>query len=262
MTFVIYGISLHLYGLIMGLAITVAWLLVNQVINQQKIIIPGRDLLWVMVVLGGMLGARIWHIVTDWYLYQDHLISTLFIWQGGLSIIGAVVGGWLTLCVLKLVVWKELNLWVVSDLLVFGLPVGQSIGRIGNYVNQELFGLPTHLPWGISIDKIYLPDEYLLMGDALRFHPLFLYEILVLVMIAIVVWKFNWRVGSGNNTLFYLMAYIWSRWMLDFLRIDRGRVVMGLGINQWFLLIVGLLIGSFVIFRLVKKLTFSNSNMN
>ncbi|MBT4358893.1 MAG: prolipoprotein diacylglyceryl transferase, partial [Candidatus Pacebacteria bacterium] len=138
---------------------------------------------------------------------------------------------------------KKINLAMILDLSVFGLPVAQAIGRCGNFFNQELYGLPTQLPW-----KIYIEPAYRLIGyeQFSYFQPLFLYEMILMLLFAGGVWwgqKQSWLSGFsiGSGRLFYLYIYYYSfiRFWLDFIRIDKTHFFnTNLGLNQAFLLLV------------------------
>lgn len=237
MSITLFGITFYAYGLLMGLAVVVGWWLVEKALVLHAIKIPHKDVLFGLMILGGLIGARAWHGYTDWHVYADNPLALLYIWNGGLSIIGAVMGAVITGALALPRLAPQVSLLTVTDALVYGLPVGQIIGRLGNYVNYELYGMPSKLPWAIPI-----PVEHRLPSvvSFSHFHPLFLYESLVLALIAGLIWKKRWRPGSGWATLFYLCSYAWARWALDFLRIERGSLILGMGVNQWLLLLVAL----------------------
>lgn len=169
-----------------------------------------------------------------------------------MSIIGGVMGGVLsTWGFLKFhPLGKKINLIIILDLSVFGLPVAQAIGRWGNFFNQELYGQPTQLPWGIYIE----PTNRLIGYEQFSyFHPLFAYEMLLLLLFAGVVW-INQRkqlvsgfgVGSGKLFFSYIFYYSFIRFCLDFIRIDKTHFFnTNLGFNQVFLLILMLIVGSY-----------------
>jgi len=233
----------------MGLAVVVGWWLVERAIKLHGLTIPHKDALFGIVILGGLIGARLWHGFTDWHLYADDPIALLYIWQGGMSIIGAILGAVVAAMIALPRLAPKLSLLSLTDLLVYGLPVGQIIGRLGNYANHELYGLPSNLPWAIAI-----PPEYRLSAvlQYSHFHPLFLYESLALAVIAAIIWKKRWRVGTGTATLFYVCSYAWVRWSLDFLRVERGILFGGMGINQWLLLTVAVFTTIVVIRRIYQ----------
>lgn len=195
------------------------------------------------ILLGALVGARVWHVVTDWHLYTDVPIEALYVWNGGLSIIGAFVGvfGGAVIAVKKSK--KKIQLLDLLDVVAIGLPFGQAIGRLGNWFNQELYGLPTQLPW-----KLYIDPQHRLAGYELQeyYHPLFAYELLVMLIVGAMLWLFSktnsfFKVGTGMISLLYLASYGWIRFFLEFLRLDKTVVApLGLGVNQVIMLVVAI----------------------
>ncbi len=245
--------TFHLYGLCIGAAIWVSLWLIEA--RAQRAHIHFAEL-WPLIIwmfIGAVAGARIHHLITDFSLYQDRWIDMLKIWQGGLSIIGAVIGaGIFALVWLKLHPHFKISFWTIADLSVFGLPFGQALGRLGNFFNQELYGLPTQLPWGIYIDPTHRVAPYL---HAQFFHPLFAYEMIFTVTFGIALWTYDRYIGSkktmlgtGQYFLLYAFYYSFIRFLLDFIRIDKSMFFYtGLGKNQVFLLIVMVILVTFLI---------------
>lgn len=197
----------------------------------------------------GIVGARIYHVLTSSELYfgaNGHLINALKIWQGGLGIWGAVIGGALG----ALIACRQLGipLGFVADALAVGLPVAQAIGRLGNWFNNELYGRATTLPWGLQVHQMDPTNQ----GNALigpdgqaetlpgLFHPTFLYEgvwdlgVALLVFLADRKYKF----GKGRAFALYVMAYTVGRAWVEYLRIDEANHFLGLRLNDWTSLIV------------------------
>lgn len=250
----IFGFTLNFYGLIIGLAIYLAIFLIEKKAfsaDEKKNLIS-QDLfqkLIFMVIFSGVVGARLWHVATDFNLYENDFFSVFKIWEGGLSILGGIFGGFLGAIIF---LWKREGglgkLKTAVDLSVFGLPFGQALGRFGNYVNQELYGAPTNLPW-----KIFIDPEKRVAGyeNYPYFHPLFLYESLLMLLFGLGMWvydRFSRKngkkiIGEGKYFAFYLVFYGVVRFFLDFLRIDNAKILLGLGANQLiilFLLIVAM----------------------
>jgi phosphatidylglycerol---prolipoprotein diacylglyceryl transferase len=242
---------LHIYGFLVGLGIWATVFLTEKIITTSTKIptsVFWQATSWVMA--GGIIGARLHHVLTDFYLYQQHPLDILKIWQGGLSIIGAVVGGGAMLWVYLYFTHARKSLfWIFADAVVFGLPFGQAIGRLGNYFNQELYGLPTHLPWGIFIDR---NNRFPLFRDQEKYHPLFLYEIFFLLFFGFLIWFYKQKksahftsiIGKGNLFLGYVLYYSVIRFGLDFLRIDKSVFMfysLQLGVNQILLGIVAIM---------------------
>jgi phosphatidylglycerol:prolipoprotein diacylglycerol transferase len=222
--FVAMNIQFHWYGFFVGLAAVVGWWLVDAKLALISAYKKPRyqALFWVLVGVEVVIGARLWHVFTDWHLYQSNPESIIYIWNGGLSIVGAVLGGLLGVIEWWLVNKREVSLGTVLDAFVFGLPVAQAIGRIGNFVNQELYGWPTTLPWAIPIDAEHRLNTVRLAD---RFHPLFLYEALAVLLFWLWVkwWQENTSVKKdGVVFAAYITYYAAIRYALDFLRPERG----------------------------------------
>lgn len=238
--FSFFGLTFHLYGLIVGAAIAVGLTLVEK---KAQAVHLSEKTFWSLVLWmlgGGFLGARLWHVVTDFHLYQSQLVDTVKVWNGGLSILGGVVGG-----IFGLWLWQKRNPNIVSfgevlDLAIFGLPIGQAIGRWGNYVNQELYGLPTNLPWAITIDPEFRASGFEAYAN---FHPLFAYEMMATGLFGIWVWwyqsKAQFKIGSGFYFWLYITYYSFVRFWLDVIRIEKTLIPgLPIGINQVVLLII------------------------
>ncbi len=189
----------------------------------------------------GIVGGRLYHVLSDWQMYFGAdgrgFIAALRIWDGGLGIWGAVALG-------ALGAWigarrSGVALPPVSDAIAPGIALAQAIGRWGNYFNQELFGSPTTLPWGLEISQANRPSDYV---DYATFHPTFLYESLWLVGVAIIViWadrRFN--LGHGRAFALYVLLYTLGRVWIEALRIDSANQILGLRLNVWTSIVVGL----------------------
>jgi len=230
----------HLYGLLIGLAIVAALGLIEYQARRHRV---DAAVIWSAgwwVLLSGVVGARFYHVATDFQFYQADWLGIVRLWQGGLGIIGGVAGGMLGLILWAKVrqqSWGFIKTWL--DLSVFGLPLAQAIGRLGNYFNQELYGLPTTLPWGIEISKQFRPVEY---AHLTNFHPLFAYEALLMILFGLVIWlidlKQQLNIGTGRLFLIYVGYYAMIRFGLEFLRINRHTVWWILDINQIVVLIL------------------------
>lgn len=236
----LFGIQLHLYGLLVGIGVSVGCLLAERYTKVHHRDVAEYWRVMMFVGVGGLLGARFYHVWTDWQLYQDNLSAIFAIWNGGLSIIGALIGGAIGLLIGAKFRGNEVRFYL--DVAALSLPLAQAIGRLGNYFNQELYGLPTSLPWGIFIEPRYRVAGF---AEFDRFHPLFAYESLGLVAFFTIAWylksKQNWQLGSGKLALLYLAFYGLFRGCLEFLRIEKAAIAMtGWGVNQIILFVVGL----------------------
>jgi len=236
---------IHFYGLMIGIAIIIGLWLVEIQAKKHQIDENNFYQLFGIILFGGIIGARFYHVITEFNFYQDQLWDVFKIWQGGMSIIGGVMGGvfsaWGFLKFHPL--GKKTNLNTILDLSVFGLPVAQAIGRWGNFLNQELYGKPTQLPWKIYIEPANRLIGY---GQFSYFHPLFFYEMILMLLFAVGVWLNHYRqlisgysVGSGKLFLLYVFYYSFIRFWLDFIRIDKTHFFnTNLGLNQVFLIMV------------------------
>lgn len=262
-------IEFHFYGLIIGIALVTGLFLIEKRATQVGIKFKHYYLSLSLVLVCGIVGARIWHVVTDWALYGGEFgrwVNGVWqwqlgawwrifeVWNGGLSILGAVAGGVVGLWGMARL--NGLKLKLLLDLVIFGLPIAQSIGRWGNYLNQELYGWVTNLPWGIFIE-----------ATGQKHHPLFLYESLLTLGFGLVVWWRRDKIKVGTGKLFwsYVLYYSVVRFGLDFLRVEGvSREVFGwqvssfLGSNQAFLLGIILVSAIMLFLQSNSKRTQSN----
>jgi phosphatidylglycerol:prolipoprotein diacylglycerol transferase len=184
-------------------------------------------LIWVLAL--GMIGARLYHVVStpanstiNFSYYLQNPIKILYIWEGGLGIYGAIVGG--LLAVYLYVRRHRLAFLRWSDIAVVGLPLAQAIGRWGNFVNQELYGYPTTLPWGIPIDAAHRLPQFADLPPETRFHPTFLYEslwnLLTFGLLLLLARRFGHRLRQGDLLLVYGFLYPLGRILVETQRPD------------------------------------------
>jgi prolipoprotein diacylglyceryl transferase len=185
----------------------------------------------------GLVGARLYHVATDSGLYfgeGNDPVSALYVWQGGLGIWGGVAMG--ALGVVIAARRKGIRLLPVLDAMAPGVLVAQAIGRWGNWFNQELYGRPTDLPWGLEIEPSHWPSG-LSFPPGTTFHPTYLYEFLWnLAAFVLVIWADRrFRLGHGRVLALYVMAYTAGRGWIEYLRIDTVELndVGGLRFNVW-----------------------------
>jgi len=186
----------------------------------------------------GLVGGRLYHVITDYELYfvpGKNPIAALYVWQGGLGIWGAIALGALG----AYIGCRRHNIKFppLADALAPGVAVAQAIGRWGNWFNQELFGTPTTLPWGLKIDPAHRPPGY---EQYATFQPTFLYEcIWDLGVAGVVIWADRkFRLGHGRALALYVMAYTLGRGWIEYLRIDHANHILGLRLNDWTSLLV------------------------
>lgn len=197
----------------------------------------GTIAIW--AVPAGLIGARLYHVITDFDRYQDSLGDALKIWQGGLGIWGGISVGVLV------AVWMLRrgghSTGAMLDALAPALAVAQAIGRLGNWFNQELYGQPTDLPWGLEIDQAHRVAGY---GLEETFHPTFAYEALWnLCLAATLVWvvpKVLPHLRTGYLFAVYVLGYTAGRLWIELLRIDTANELWGVRINVWTSIVVGL----------------------
>lgn len=196
----------------------------------------------------GIVGARMYHIATDWSTYfgpdGSGFVAALKIWQGGLGIWGAVAGGALG----AWIACRRMGILLppIADAVAPGIAVAQAIGRWGNWFNQELFGRPTDLPWAVAIDPPFRPLGY---ESYATFHPTFLYESLWCLLVAgLVIWADRrFTLGHGRAFALYVFLYCIGRVGIEMVRIDNATLVAGLRINIFTAVIIGLAALAYVI---------------
>ena len=248
-------LTIRFYGIIIMIGVVVAaWLATKEAKRRgldTEIVLDG--LIW--VIIAGVIGARLWHVFTPTpanvaaglttQYYLTHPLAALDIRNGGLGVPGAVIGGAIAIFIYARK--KNLDVLVWLDIAAPGLALAQAIGRWGNFVNQELYGPPTDLPWGIPIDPQHRLPGY---EQFTHFHPLFLYESLWNLMnMAILLWvgrRFKDKIITGDIFLGYLVIYPLGRFLLEFIRLDSAEIA-GINANQTFMLIVAA-VAAFTIF--------------
>ena len=224
-----YGIiTIYWYGLFIVLGIISALILILSLAKKFNI---DSEKIWDLsfyLVLFGILGARIYEIFLELPYYSTHPAQIIKIWEGGLAIHGAIIAGAITL--FFFIKRNKLDFWKLAAITVPGLALGQAIGRWGNWFNQELFGLPTNLPWGIPISIINRPLEFISQPF---FHPTFLYESLGLIIITlfllVVLYRNNLNQKIAMRVLaYYLALYSILRFSLEFIKADITPYFLGL----------------------------------
>lgn len=219
--FYVFNYPIRYYSLIMFLAISVGSVLSYVVAKMHKK--ADSDVLLDMlpfVILCGVLGARVYYVLLDWAYYSTHVADIFALYKGGLSIHGAIIGGFLG--GFYYIKRHNLNLWIYADIFAYGLLLGQAIGRFGNYFNIEAFGKPCYFS---SIICLQIPEEYrpIEYQNIEFFHPTFLYEailnIIILLFLFFIVRKLA-KNKSGIVFFSYLGLYSISRFFIESLRLD------------------------------------------
>ncbi len=215
--------ALRWYGLFIALGIAAAtWMTVRELNRRGYDGAMALDALFFVVPLG-FIGARAYHVITDYDLYDGNPHSffpgVFEVWNGGLGIYGGVIGGFLGLLIFARL--RGISALAFADAVAPGLVLAQAIGRFGNYFNQELFGRPSDLPWAIEIAPQNRPPQF---NDAASFHPTFLYEsiwdVLVCLILLFVARRFANSLKNGDIFLLYVCLYSVGRFFVETLRVD------------------------------------------
>src|SRR6056297_1404068 len=233
-------LSLNLYGLMIALGVVAAvWMFGRRLEEREVGTRDDASAIAVWAVLAGVIGARLYHVVTDYDRFRNDWGSIPAIWEGGLGIPGGLLLG--IPVGLYFARQRGIPIAVAATCAAPAIPLAQAIGRWGNYFNQELYGRPTDLPWALEVDEQHLLSGY---EVGTTFHPTFLYESLwslAVVGVLIVVEK-RFRPGPGALMGLYLAGYGLGRFWVEGLRIDPADELGGLRWNQWVAL-AGVVIG-------------------
>ncbi|MBU1037041.1 prolipoprotein diacylglyceryl transferase [Patescibacteria group bacterium] len=228
-------IKIYWYGFLVTLTILLSAYFIFRLIKGKE----EQKYLWNLffyLIIFGLIGARIYHVIFyNLQYFLENPLDILKIWQGGMAIHGAILAG----IIVTFFYTKKHRLlfWQYSDYLALVLPLGQAIGRWGNYFNQELFGKPCNYSWCIPIDKINRPLVY---QQNQYFHPVFLYESLLnLLLFIILLFGFkSKRWPQGMITSVYLISYSIIRFFTEFLRLDSETIFLSLKPVQWLCLVI------------------------
>ena len=188
----------------------------------------------------GVIGGRLYHVMTDWEIYFSEggkgFLGALRIWEGGLGIWGAIalggVGAWIG------AKRQGVAFAPFADSIAPGVAFAQAIGRFGNWFNQELFGRPTTLPWGLEIDTANRPTNFTQFET---FHPTFLYEAIACTLIGLFLLRADKRYVMGHGRVFalYVAMYCAARGLIETLRIDDAHLILGIRLNVFTALLIG-----------------------
>jgi len=225
----IIGLPIYWYGVIVVICILVGAFVTTIEARRRG---ENPDHIWnglILVIIFGLIGARLYHVISspqglmrgfDYYL--QHPVEIFMIRQGGLGIFGAIAGG--VLAVYIYARWQKLDFLTWVDIAAPGLALGQAIGRWGNFFNQELYGYPTTVPWGIPIDLRFRLPQYANLPESTRFHPTFLYEslwsLVAFVILMYVARRFGGRLLKGDVFLIYCVLYPLGRFLVELQRPD------------------------------------------
>lgn len=214
--------GVHWYGLLLVVGILIGYWLAGKLAPRRGFSSDLVGTIYVNALIAGFVGARLYHVLTDWGFYGSNPGQIIAVWNGGLAIHGAILGA------LAVIAWyvrkRRLNFWKLADLFALPAILGQAIGRWGNYFNQELFGSPTDASWGIPINPINRPAGY---EQYEYFHPTFLYESLInlaIFSILLVIYKKR-KPPDGLVFWLYLGLYSAGRIMVESFRINEAAMV-------------------------------------
>jgi prolipoprotein diacylglyceryl transferase len=243
-------LSLNAYGLMIALGVVAAVWLFGRRLEERNIgTREDANAIGVWGVIAGVIGARIYHVATDWQLFEGDWWKVFAIWQGGLGIPGGMLAGVLV------GTWegkrRGVPLGPGLNAVAPCLPLAQAIGRWGNWFNQELYGRPTTLPWALEIDDQHLPTngQY---PPGTTFHPTFLYESLWnLLLFGLLLWiDRKWKMANGQLLAIYVLGYGIGRFWIESLRIDEAHHLFGLRWNQWVAILLIVAAGGWLLFTM------------
>jgi prolipoprotein diacylglyceryl transferase len=226
--FYVGPLFVHAYGLAYVVAVIAA---VAIAVRRWEAKGGERDLVYEVALCGfpaGLIGGRLYFLATSWSEVPPHWWGPFAVWKGGLGIWGGIAGG--TLAGLWVLRRRGANIPVFLDAATPALLVAQAIGRVGNYFNQELFGGPTTLPWGLEISPAHRPAGY---AHYATFHPTFLYELIWNLLLAgALVWLGRRRsIRAPGLFALYVAGYSFARIGEELLRVDPAHHILGLRLN-------------------------------
>jgi phosphatidylglycerol---prolipoprotein diacylglyceryl transferase len=218
------------FGIVLAVAVVVAAWVTRRELRRRdldpELVLP----VGVAAVVLGLVGARVEHVVTDWTPFGRDPNNMFWLWRGGLGMYGALAGGMLG--AFAACRWLRVPFWVFADCAAPGLVLGQAIGRWGDYLNQELYGRASDLPWAVRIDHPlppYIPGQ--------SFQPAFLYESLwdlaVFAVLVVFVRRVGGRVAPGAVFALYLALYSLGRLWIGLVRIDPSDHLLGQRVDVW-----------------------------
>lgn len=223
-------LRLTFYGICIAIGVALAWAMLRRryVSGGGDAATVERIILWMVVI--GFLGARLGYVVTHTGRFAGEWWKVIAIWEGGLAFFGGLTAGAATAVVLARRWGADLKL--LTDAAAPAVPLAQVVGRWGNYFNQELFGTPTDLPWGLEIDPANRPPQY---AQSETFHPTFLYESLGnLILVGAILWcERRFPALRGKLLALYLIGYGVLRFLMELLRTDTTFRFIGLSRNAW-----------------------------
>ena len=239
-------LSIRAYGLAIGVGVVLAVHIAQRRWEARDGDAADIASLAMWAVPAGLVGARLYHVVTDWHRFEGRWWHAFAVWEGGLGIPGGLLIGVVTGAVVAR--RRGLPVAALLDIVAPAIPVAQAVGRLGNWFNQELFGRPSDLPWALRIDPAHRPDGF---ADVATYHPTFLYEglwNLALAGVLVYVGR-RWRPRPGQLFVGYVAGYAAGRLWVEALRIDPATEIAGLRVNTWVSAVVLVTALSVLVFR-------------
>jgi prolipoprotein diacylglyceryl transferase len=238
-------LRVNFYGILIAIGVLLGWRLTVRRYRDRggDPALADKVLLWMVVF--GFVGARVAYVSTHLSRFDGEWWKVIAIWEGGIALFGGLAAGAVVVVVLMRRWGGDLPMFL--DSLAPAIPLAQAFGRWGNYFNQELFGTPTNLPWGLEIAPQYRPEAF---PDAETFHPTFLYESLWnFALCGLIIWlDKRYPVLRGRLIGVYMIGYAVMRFLLELIRTDTTFRFVGLSRNAWVSLAV-IVVGVVVVAR-------------
>ena len=223
-------LELRAYGLMIAIGVLVAVSFAGRRWQARGGKAEDISAIAIWAVPAGLIGARAYHVATDPELFKGQWLHVFFIWEGGLGIPGGILAGVLGGALVAH--RRHLPVARLLDVVAPAIPLAQAIGRLGNWFNQELFGRPTSLPWGLHVDLAHRPVGF---ERFTTFQPTFAYEALwnLTLIVALLAIERRWHRPPGRLFALYLGGYALGRLWVEALRSDYANTILGLRVNTW-----------------------------
>ncbi len=242
--------KVYYYSLLIVGAILVCMIVANKLAKKKNLDLGKLDNLYFYLVIWGIIGARLYEVFFfSWSYYQKNLIAIFKVWEGGLAIQGAILAGIITVFVYCR--RNKLSFSKYASLLAVVLPLGQAIGRWGNFFNQELYGRISRWPWAIYIEE-----------SGFYHQPLFFYESILNFILFVILYRIYLKGKLENQVfLFYIFGYGLIRFLMEFMRIDHAPLIYGVRLPQILSLIFVIGAGILLTKRLKNDIIKKDNNL-
>ena len=211
------------YGIIISFAFLISFIFGYFEVKRKKYSLSIYIDLALISLIGGLIGARAYHVIHKWPIYLENPYQIIQIWRGGMGIYGAIFGALIFVYIYSRI--KKINLLPWLDIAAIVLPLGQAVGRWANYYYQELYGFPTNLPWAIYIDKEKRLTEF---KEFSHFHPLFLYEfiwsLIIFSIVLVISRRYSKYLLKGELFMIYASLYSLGRFFIEYLKPNVWRI--------------------------------------